>query len=173
MAIPLLAVAGGAALAKFLGGFFGGKSKANAEKERARETDAAERRAWDIKEQQRVARLKSLISASGARGINIGSVDPSMLVPRPYPGPDSTKGIKGPSLLSSGLDFLGDAGMGYAQYGMGGGGGLTMPSDEQMHGIINDPIVDDLLNQTAPKSMLTPPAPTPDAGFGNYDWNPF
>lgn len=167
MPIPLaLALAGGGALAKFLSGFFGGKSKAKAEKERATESDAAQRRAWDQQEQARIARLKSLLSAAGARGIDIGQLDPSLLVPRPYPGPDSTKGMKGPSLWQNLLGFGGDIALGAAQAGVGGGGPAASAAGRGS--LVGD---DSILSGPAPKSIFpvqptTAPPVSPPGGSG-------
>ncbi len=158
MPLPLLplALAGGGALANFLGGFFGGKKEAKDKKAGAQENDAAMRRAWDIKEQQRVARLKSLLSAAQARGLDVGTMDPSMLIPKPYPGPDSTKGISEPSFWNGLLGFAGNTALGAAQ-SMGSGGGSGAGSIVEPPGIAKsgaDPLVDQLLAQGPQKSGL-------------------
>src|SRR5688572_22170761 len=160
MAVPLpLLVAGGGALAKFLGGFFGGKRDANTQKEKAAESDAAARRRWDQQELARIGRLKSLLSAAGARGVDIGQMDPSLLQPRPYPGPDSTVGIKGPSFLNSLLGFGGDVGLGAAQ-AMSAEGGLSMPAGgppmAEAGSQLSDPLVDQMLASQASGIKGTP-----------------
>lgn len=163
---PLLAAAlpaVGGALAKFFGGWLGGKSQANNEKKRAAENDAAARRAWDQKEQARVARLKSWISALGARGINTGTIDPSLLQVRPYPGPNSTVGIGGPSFLSQFLGFAGDTALGASQAGAFGGG-IPGQADAAARGrILEDPALEELLRQGSARSILGTPGHAPSA----------
>jgi hypothetical protein len=160
--------AGVGALAQFLSGFFGGKRKADDEKKRAAEADAAARRAWDQNEIARIARLKSLLSAGGARGINTGTMDPALLTPRPYPGPNTTVGMRGPSFWNSLLGFAGDTALGYAQSrDSGGGPGSIIGNSSPMSGRTEDPLVDGLLQSQAPQGGGG--SPMHGTGGGFYD----
>lgn len=176
MPIPALAIAGGSALASLLGGFFGGKKKAKNEEKRTAENDAAARRAWDQQEQIRIGRLKSILSAAQARGINVGTMDPSLLTPRPYPGPNSTVGMdKGPGWQDL-LGWAGNVGMNYA-------GG--MEADQVRGGpasrgsILEDPTVEELMRQSPLRSGFNPGPTAGDknAGvpspYGSDDWSMF
>lgn len=154
----------GGALASFFSGFFGSKRKANDEKKRAAENDAAARRAWDQKEQARVARLRSLMSAASARGINMGTIDPSLLMPRPYPGPNSTAGMSGPSLWSGLLGLAGDTAMGFAQ--AQGSRGIPGQAEAAARGPIVG-IEDEILSGGPQKSILPPPTSGNMGGSGS------